>query len=55
MENYNDASEVCELNCHQNHIFHVDCLEEWFKSQVDNDASKLVCPVCRTEVNTNKN
>ncbi|CAI2360098.1 unnamed protein product [Moneuplotes crassus] len=35
---------VCELDCGKLHIFHGDCLKEWFKV-------KMSCPTCRADLN----
>ena len=48
MDDFTQKEAVCELSCHKKHIFHVDCLEQWFNSQVSASASKLVCPICKT-------
>ena len=38
-----DKRKIAELNCSNKHIFHVECLKEWFKT---NDK----CPLCREPV-----
>ena len=43
LEEFNDQSQVAELNCSNKHIFHVNCLQEWV-------AKYDVCPMCREKV-----
>lgn len=38
-----DSSLIAELNCHNKHIFHLKCIQNWVKL---ND----VCPICRTPI-----
>ena len=34
------AEEACQLRCNQQHIFHRNCIKEWFKRENH-------CPICR--------
>ena len=38
LERYQKNDKIVTLKC--NHIFHIECIEEWFKS-------KKSCPLCR--------
>lgn len=52
-ENFNQADDVINLNCHERHIFHEKCIEQWMKS--DTTSNTLQCPVCRKSVVNNPN
>lgn len=41
MTNYEDSDDILVTKC--NHIFHEDCIKDWFKNY------SYKCPVCRTE------
>ena len=40
---FKDSDDCVELECNENHVFHSECLREWFK----HDRS---CPMCRTDI-----
>ena len=44
LSDFKADDKVSPLECHERHIFHNDCIEEWVK------ASHNSCPVCRTEI-----
>ena len=37
------GEDVCRTSCHQNHIFHTDCLRQWLERRKS-------CPLCKTAV-----
>ena len=37
---YNDESKIVQLKCHDTHVFHYDCIIEWYKKNKK-------CPNCR--------
>ena len=37
------GEDVCRTSCHQNHIFHNDCLRQWLERRKS-------CPLCKTAV-----
>jgi hypothetical protein len=47
LEAFTDGQQVVEIPmCH--HLFHPDCLEKWFQSQIQ--ATERRCPLCNIEV-----
>ena len=44
-KDFEPEDEVMELKCFEDHIFHTNCIIEWFKR----DPS---CPICRSDVPT---
>ena len=40
---FEPGMEIIALKCHEAHIFHVDCLEEWSKKSGS-------CPLCRKDL-----
>ena len=38
-----DEREIAELNCNNKHIFHLECIKNWSKT---ND----ICPMCREPI-----
>lgn len=40
LSDFEAAEEVCQLRCHELHIFHKKCIVQWLKK-------KNECPVCR--------
>ena len=43
MQEFNEDSVVTPLSCNVKHIFHSECIEQWFKT-------KNECPLCREEI-----
>lgn len=57
MNDYDHDSLVCELNCQSGHIFHYECLNNWFKfrsspaQMAENPGTNVFkCPTCRAVV-----
>ena len=42
VEPFTDQTNVTQLSCAENHIFHPECLAGWLKQQ-------FTCPVCREQ------
>jgi len=40
LESFSDGQALTQLRCHIDHVFHSDCLEQWF-------CIKKACPLCR--------
>ena len=51
IEDFTDDSEIAELNCAENHIFHIECIQGWFEQQ--KKTGQMNCPMCRTAVKFN--
>jgi len=43
MFEFDQESTVTPLSCNVKHIFHSECIEQWFKT-------KNECPLCREEI-----
>ena len=41
LKDYIEHDSICQLSCHETHIFHSECLKEWLKQN-------YYCPYCRT-------
>ena len=51
MELFVEDTSIVELDCHEGHVFHYDCLESWFKFKMTENAQvQFKCPTCRTPV-----
>jgi hypothetical protein len=46
LNEFKDGDDVIQLKCSKKHIFHVDCLSEWIKS----DHNMHGCPMCRAKI-----
>ena len=38
---FNENEDIVELECHENHMFHYDCIENWIAR------GNRECPICR--------
>ena len=45
LSEFDENEEIVELECHESHIFHYDCIENWIAR------GNRECPVCRTVIN----
>jgi hypothetical protein len=41
--------EVSRLACHEDHIYHTDCYDQWISAKNSND-----CPLCRKPIDIPK-
>lgn len=41
---FKSDDQIIQLNCHELHIYHKDCIEEWIKK------GNLKCPLCRQDI-----
>jgi len=46
LNEFKDGDDVIRLKCSKKHIFHVDCITEWIKS----DHNIHGCPMCRAKI-----
>lgn len=44
LSDFQENQLICQLACHETHIFHKTCLDEWLKHSEQ-------CPMCRITVN----
>lgn len=43
LKQFEEKEQICQLNCHPNHIFHSDCTKEWLDRNHQ-------CPYCRVSI-----
>lgn len=59
-EQFNDKSEVVQLNCNDNHIFHYECMEKYLisldrrEAQTGESRVGRPCPLCRKDITFNE-
>ena len=51
LTNFTYKSIVTELHCAESHIFHDECIKDWFESQKVKNDPTFTCPMCRQPVN----
>jgi hypothetical protein len=44
----NDSTNIITIGCHSNHLFHFDCIMDWWLA--DNCEKRGYCPLCKQEV-----
>lgn len=47
---FEDEDEIKQLNCHNLHIFHPECIEAWIRK----NQKEAECPFCRKNVEEGK-
>ena len=47
---FEDDEEICELECAEGHIFHTECIQDWFYQQKKAKDPTYSCPLCRQEI-----